>query len=83
MEFEQAEALIEAMERQADATERLAEELEHQSAVLTELVYAQHLTAVSANEFSDPEERTTQAPSGRTLLSYIEEQQYTREEAER
>lgn len=69
-------------ERQADALERIADELEWQSAVLTELTYAQHLTAVSANEYSDPEEGSEQAPQSlRSLLGRISDQQHEREHA--
>lgn len=69
--------------RQARALERLADEMAYQNAVLTELAHAVHRVAVSANEFSDPEERAESVPSMRGLETNIEDQRFTREEADR
>ena len=67
-------------ERRTQALERIADEIEHQSAVLTELAHAQHLTAVSANEYSEPAERAEHGPTYASLLTRIEDQQHTREQ---
>ena len=66
--------------RKAEALERVADELEFQSAVLTELAHAQHVTAVSANEYSEPAERAEHGPTYASLLTRIEDQQHTREQ---
>ncbi len=72
------ERLIEAR-RQADALERIADELQFQNAVLAELAHAQHLTAVSANEYSEPAERAESSPNTRSLLTMIRDQEQERE----
>jgi len=69
-------------ERVADALERLADELEYQNAILTEQARAQHLTAVSANGYSEPDERATSAPNTRSLLTMIRDNESERERAE-
>jgi len=72
------ERLVEA-QRQADALERIADELEFQNAVLAELARAQHMTAVSANEYSEPDERARSSPNTRSLLSMIRDQEHERD----
>jgi len=69
-------------ERVADALEHLADELEYQNAILTEQARAQHLTAVSANEYSEPDERARSAPNTRSLLTMIRDNESERERAE-
>lgn len=73
----------EAAERQADALECIADEMEYQNAVLTEVAHALWYVAVSANEYSDPDERAERVPSHRGLRTNIDDQQFTREEDDR
>lgn len=66
--------------RLADAMELLVEEMAYQNAVLAELAHAQWSTAISANEYTDPDERVANRPSLRRLHTNIEDQRFTREE---
>ena len=71
--------LEQLVQQQADALERIAEELEYQNAVLAELARAQHLTAVASNDFGTPDEQPESAPNTRTLLTMIRDQEHERE----
>jgi len=62
--------------------ERVADELEFQNAVLTEQVRAQHLTAISADEYTGPEEKAETAPNIRSLLTMIRDHESERERAD-
>ena len=70
--------LIEAR-RQTDAMERIADELEYQNAVLSEVARAQHLTAVASNDFIGPDEKPESAPNTRSLLTMIRDQEHERD----
>ena len=76
------ERLVEAR-RQADALERIADEMEFQNAVLAELARAQHLTAVASNDFGAPDEKPESAPTTRSLLTMIRDQEHERENDDR
>lgn len=66
-------------ERIATALENIANELEYQNAVLSEQARAQHLTAVSANKYTEPDERAESAPNTRSLLTKIRDNESERE----
>jgi len=69
-------------ERKAEALERIADELEFQSAALSEVARAQHLTAVSSNDHVRPEEKAESTPNTRTMLSMIRDQKHERDRTE-
>ncbi|WP_142858120.1 hypothetical protein [Salinigranum halophilum] len=71
------------LERQADALERLADEMEYQNAVLAELAHAVHQVAVNADEHAYPDEKRSRVPSYRGLHGRIDDQRFTREEGYR